>query len=155
MSSPTLGGPQKFVSGSTTFGILCTSLQLLGNELRVLRVHWLAGRDLHKPPEVSIDSQAPSPSLRNKNKTESKPLLPVDSPQQPLPSPIGSPRTEASSSWLQRAGSYLSSLSPVRQISDEDYYEQLKARRRQVVERLSEVESVIASEKGTQSQHKV
>jgi hypothetical protein len=147
------GGPQKFVSGSTTFGILSTSLQLLGNELRVLRVQYLAGRDsAGKSPDVSVDS--PAPSLRNK--TEKLPQLPVDSPPQPLPTtPKASSQTEQPSSWLQKAGSYLSALSPVRQISDEDYYEQLKARRRQVVEKLSEVDSIIGSEKGTQAQHKV
>jgi hypothetical protein len=131
-------------------------MQLIGNELRVLRVHMLAGRGAgnnSSSSEVSVDS--PVTSLRKPDLQS--PSRPVDSPPQPQPLPdsTDTSTTERTTSWLQKAGSYLSAFSPVKKISDEDYYEQLKARRRQVVEKLEEVDDTIASDEARIAQHKV
>lgn len=53
-------------------------------------------------------------------------------------------------SWLNRVGSYISSFSPVKRISDEEYQDQLKDRRREVLERLREVEGQMVAEEAAQ-----
>lgn len=138
------GGPKKFIPGLTTFGILATTLQFVGNELRVARVHMLAGRGIGVSDVEVDDSRATSkgfvqpPAASNisesahaetRSKTQNAEEVSV-----------------TTSSWLNRAGSYLSSFSPVRKITDQEYEEQLRDRRRQVLERLKEVEGDIASE---------
>lgn len=92
--------------------------------------------------EVTTDS----PSLREKEIPEIA-SLPVDSPLPPKEiKSISKEEIAPSSSWLNHVGSYLSSISPVREISDEDYREQLKQRKQQVIERLNEVEKDIIEE---------
>lgn len=113
----------------------------------MLRIHMVAGRGFQS--DVTIDSQVP---LLPKKETPETAALPVDSPLPPkdLPAMLSSKEDSASSSsMLNRIGSYLSSLSPVKQISDEDYREQLKQRRQQVIERLNEVEKDIIEEEKT------
>lgn len=132
------------LAGATTFGILCTSLQLVGNELRVLRVRYLSS--LESKDETTTDS--PSASLRKPDsRIESSPV-PIDSPPQ-LPPSVTSTSKEEPSSWLQRTGSYISSFSPVRKLTDEEYQEQLLDRRRKVIEELSKVEQSIPQEQIT------
>lgn len=135
LSLSRLGGPQKLLPGLTTFAVLCTSMQLLGNELRVLRVHMLTERD--EAPDAVGSATQTLPSLREAHAAS----LPVDAPPQPVES-----AASTDSDWLGWIGSYLVSLSPVRKVSDGEYQEQLQTRRRHVLEKLREVENGIARE---------
>ena len=135
------GGPQKLLPGLTTFAVLCSSMQLLGNELRVLRVHMLTERD--EAPDAVGSATQTLPSLREAHAAS----LPVDAPPQPVEV---APSTD--SDWLGWLGSYLVSLSPVRKVSDAEYQEQLQTRRRHVLEKLREVENGIAREEAAQKQ---
>jgi hypothetical protein len=136
----------------TTFGILTTSLQFVGNEIRVLRVNLLA-RDAAKELGDVADSEASSKIL---SPASTKPETQVSNASSPILSnadaknTISSPDTEATQSWLSRVGSLFSSLSPVTKISDEEYESQLNARRQQILDRLRQVNNDIANEESAQ-----
>ena len=153
LPSSILGGPKKFIPGLTTFGILATTLQFVGNELRVARVYMLEGRGKKNIKDVEIDSDSttkstlpPKPDLKDPSTS-----VPVDYPSPSEQATIAS-LSDSTSSWYNRVGSYVSSFSPVRKVGDQEYEDQLNARRQQVLERLREVEGAIANEEAAQKQ---
>ena len=161
------GGPQKLLSGSSTFGILATSLQLVGNEMRVLKVRYLAeGKDNRPDIEVGSSGMTAAPttsSLRKAVHTSTErtatalpaSLSPPTGNQTASDSSTAGTTTSTtpqSATWLQRATSYISSLSPVTKLSDEEYADQLRDRRKQVLERMAAIEEMIAQDSRTEKQ---
>ncbi|UZJ56499.1 hypothetical protein CBS101457_005819 [Exobasidium rhododendri] len=95
-----------------------------------------------------MKKEAPLPSISNEVDSKANVVTrsrPADSAPQEAQA-----QQKPTSSWLNQAGSYLSAFSPVKKISDQDYEEQLSERRRQVLDRLREVDEAIVSEAAAQ-----
>ena len=101
------------------FGIACTGLQLIGNELRVIRTRMLSGGAVKTQAQAQrqLPVQAETvAALEPENQTEPKPKR---------------------SSWLSK----LVEISPVRAVSDEEYEKKLTERLSDVEARISLLES--------------
>ena len=103
------------------FGIACTGLQLIGNELRVIRTRMLSGGAVKTQAQAQAQRQLPVQAetvaaLEPENQTEPKPKR---------------------SSWLSK----LVEISPVRAVSDEEYEKKLTERLSDVEARISLLES--------------
>ncbi|KAK0557536.1 hypothetical protein OC844_005555 [Tilletia horrida] len=135
-------GPRSIVPGMATFGVLCLTAQYIVNELDIARIKLIAGyagglRDLptravpESPVKSSSSSQAgPTPTPISPAPASSS----SSSSSSPSPSAPASetPGKDASSAW-----SFLSSIAPMRKVSDDEYAVRLAADLQAAEARLS------------------
>ncbi|CAD6889619.1 unnamed protein product [Tilletia controversa] len=143
-------GPNSLLRGMSTFGIVCLGLQYVANELGIARIKLIAryatkatdpspvpAIPTSKPDTLSSDADrqqiqpfAASPTAAANGALESH-----DNPSSSSPS-----STEEPSVLM----SYLSSISPVRKVSDEEYAARLAAQREQAESRVHAIQQEAA-----------
>lgn len=134
-------GPKKFVPGITTFGLLCTALQVVGNEARIQRFNYLAARERAK--STAVDVALPV----NGSDATPKPPPPgeVASATVESPQPV-EPTSEPAQSWWKRSWSSIASLSPIRKVSDEEYEKILQGKKADIQRQLAEIDEQLLKE---------
>lgn len=132
-------GPKKLVPGITTFGILCTALQVVGNEARLQRFNYLAKREAPLIGDtVSTGVNVPVPAKADREAT------PPATSSEVVSATLESPQEPSSPSWWRRYLSSLARLSPVRKVSDEEYEKILQTQKADIKRQLADLDEQIA-----------
>lgn len=146
-------GKQKFWAGARTFAAISLALQLASNEMSVLRINLLAGKDAGSIalPNVQTDAgtknsvglQASSDPA-NKLLSSSNAKGRAQTEEHSLRSTNEGVKQEPG--LFGKAWTKIASLSPVQRISDEEYEKSLLQRREEVAEQLRLVDQRIIEE---------
>lgn len=112
---------RRIAGGTWTIGLMCTGMQLLANEARII------GKRLSRKSEASEAQQAPPP------------------PPKPAPAPAPAPPKDAEQkSTISAVLSFLARNSPVQQLSDAEYIDRLRKRESELVHDLAVIERDLA-----------
>ncbi|KAE8267938.1 hypothetical protein A4X09_0g4408 [Tilletia walkeri] len=129
-------GPSSLPRGMSTFGIICLGLQYVGNELDIARIKVIAryASKATDPPQLPVPSTAKSDAVSSDGD------LRFQQHASAVPNTVSGPATDSSSSSSGEQSSvmsYLSSISPVRKVSDEEYAARLAAQKQQAEDRIT------------------
>lgn len=163
---PFIGGRTKLLPGFTTFGLLCAALQVTGNELRILRIKMLAKQlDDHLPNSADGRGHGKEEGMWKSplKKTLLHDLSNVAAATAGTsvaglegvssgasPSPVRPKEGETSgrgeSSWAGRVWNKVTSYSPIKRVSDDEYERKLLQQRQEMTARLRDLDTQIAEE---------
>lgn len=134
-------GPAAMHKGILTFGIVCTGLQLAGNEARMVRDSLIrpVPRGVPAPQSTQGNSSDAAVSVSQ----AAAPLVDVEPKQQPPQEQPGK------AGWLDKVKKAM----PIRSVSDEEYEVKLKERLNGVNQRMADVEAEIREIEGLLEQH--
>jgi len=122
------GGPKSLLPGMTTFGIICFGAQYLVNEAEILRIKLIAGYS-------GGGLQRLQEQARSETSTMADPRSILSSGGAAAAVPATSPSSAASEA--SSSSSWLSAMSPVRRVSDEEYAARLQAQQEAATARIA------------------
>jgi len=121
-------GPKSLLPGMTTFGIICFGAQYLVNEAEILRIKLIAGYS-------GGGLQRLQEQARSETSTMADPRSILSSGGAAAAVPATSPSSAASEA--SSSSSWLSAMSPVRRVSDEEYAARLQAQQEAATARIA------------------
>ncbi|CBQ73335.1 conserved hypothetical protein [Sporisorium reilianum SRZ2] len=134
-------GPAAMHKGIVTFGVVCTGLQLAGNEARIVRDALIRP----SPRGGAVKGEASDAAVSASQ--GAAPLVDIE-PEQP---PVQEQAVEAKEQQQQQKSGWLSKVKnamPIRSVSDEEYEVKLKERLSNVNQRMADVEMEIREIEG-------